>query len=593
MVVVRRLSVATFALAVLIGMFLVIAARASDSGESEGDTVEKGGFALDITSIGRDNAEEAQGGGFTAPDVSPALSPGNVPSVQLRGANVQINDPGLDNIQTFPNRRPFVNYTQSETSAVAFGQNVVVGYNSSANQTFLSQPPSLIRTAWTISGFSTSNDGGKTWTSGFVPPSPGATFTFGDPSLGVDRAGNFYYATLGADPALNTTIQVNKSTDGGRTFGPPKVLDVSNGDDKEWLAVGPNPSDLTKDNLYVTWTNFRANGSGSDLRFGRSTDGGQTWTTKTIFTPGTNPDPTFPTSFIQFSNPYVDPANGALYVPYLHFSNADSDFIQVMVSYDGGNTFSFLHFNIAGAPDSTLLPLVQPGELTDCGNGGIRLTIHGTASVPGRFGLTAYRDATRLTAQPAFAARNGILYLAWNTSDSPFFGDPASHSNIMFIRSNDGGQTWTTPLQVNPTSANDTQHVLPSLTLDNDPQSVHITYYTQHADGGVDLDMANSHDRGNTFPSSRTVRVTGVTSPLPPSNNVLSTAPFTTTNYDRSIQPCYALGEYQSVESANGRLHVAWGDTRNTVQQPVNALDPLSGVTHQQTDVFYQQVKAP
>ena len=430
MVAVKRLSLATLALAVLVGIFLVVGASASDPGEGGGNTVDKGGFALDITSIGRDNAEEAQGGGFTVPDVSPAGSPGAVPSVQLRGANTQVNDPGLDNTQIFSGFRPFVNYTQSETSTAAFEQNVVVGYNSSANQTFTFGPP-LVRTAWTISGYSTSNDGGKTWASGFIPPSPGATFTFGDPSLGVDRAGNFYYATLGADPSLNTTIQVNKSTDGGHTFGPAKILDVNNGDDKEWLAVGPNPSDLTKDNLYVTWTNFRANGSGSDLRFGTSTDGGQTWTTKTIFAPGTNPDPTFPTSFIQFSNPYVDPANGALYVPFLHFSNADSDFIQVMVSYDGGNTFSFLHFNIAGAPDSTLLPLVQPGELTDCGGGGIRLTIHGSASVPGRSGLTAYRDATRLTAQPAFAARNGILYMAWNTSDSPFFGQPGSHSNII------------------------------------------------------------------------------------------------------------------------------------------------------------------
>jgi hypothetical protein len=180
--------------------------------------------------------------------------------------------------------------------------------------------------------------------------------------------------------------------------------------------------------------------------------------------------------------------------------------------------------------------------------------------------------------------------MAWSQSDSAVFGDPNSHSNIMFIRSSDGGQTWTTPIQVNPTSSNDVQHVLPSLAIDNDPQSVHVSYYTQHDDGGIDLDLANSHDRGDTFPASRTVRVTGVTAGLPPSNNVLSGT--LTTNYDRSIRPCYALGEYQSVHSANGRLHVAWGDTRNTVQQPVNPLDPISGLLHQQTDVFYQQVKA-
>jgi hypothetical protein len=202
---------------------------------------------------------------------------------------------------------------------------------------------------------------------------------------------------------------------------------------------------------------------------------------------------------------------------------------------------------------------VQPGGLIDCGStGGFRLAISSGADQGGQFGLPRPPLASRLTVQPAFAARNGILYMAWNKSDSPFFGDPSSHSNIMFIRSNNGGQTWTSPIQVNPTGSNDTQHV---------------------------------HDRVNTFPANRNVRVTGVASPLPPSNITLNTT--TTTNYDRSIRPCYALGEYQSVESANGRLHVAWGDMRNTVQQPVNALDPISGLLHQQTDVFYQQVKAP
>ena len=587
MVAVKRLSLATLALAVFVGIFVVVGASASDPEASGSDTVEKGGFALDISSAGRDQAEDVLGSGTISGDVGPVSGGSVVPGVQLRGSNVQVNNPSLDNIQTFTGFRPFVNYTQSETSTAAFESNIVVGYNSSAAQTFTFPP--LVRTAWTISGYSTSNDGGKTWTSGFVPPAPGSTFTLGDPSLGVDRAGNFYYATLGDDGQNNVTIQVNKSTNGGRTFGAAKIVQVDNGGDKEWLAVGPSPSDLTKDNVYVTWTSFQS--TGSQIRFGKSTDGGQTWTTKTIYAPVQNADPTFPTNAVQFSNPYVDPANGALYVPFMHFSNADTDFIQVMVSYDGGNTFSLLHFNVPGTPDSTLLPTVQPGALIDCGtNGGFRLAISSGANQGGRFGLPRPPQASRLTVQPAFAARNGILYMAWNKSDSQFFGDPSSHSNIEFIRSNDGGQTWTTPIQVNPTVANDTQHVLPSLALDSDAQSVHISYYTQHADGTVDLDMANSHDRGNTFPASRTVRVTGVASPLPPTNVTLNAS--TTTNYDRSIRPCYALGEYQSVDSANGRLHAAWGDTRNTVQQPVNSLDPISGLLHQQTDVFYQQVKA-
>jgi hypothetical protein len=196
--------------------------------------------------------------------------------------------------------------------------------------------------------------------------------------------------------------------------------------------------------------------------------------------------------------------------------------------------------------------------------------------------------------QPAFAARNGVLYLAWTNSTSPAFGDPSGGANILFTRSDDGGQTWTPPAQVNPSVAANFRHVLPALSLDNDPNDVHVAYYTQHTDGTVDVDLANSHDRGDSFPANRTVRVTGVPSTLAPTNIPIPspTNPFATTNYDRLIAPCYSLGEYLSTSADNGRVHVLWGDLRNTVTHPVNALDPLSGQTHSQQDVVYQTVKA-
>ena len=39
-----------------------------------------------------------------------------------------------------------------------------------------------------------------------------------------------------------------------------------------------------------------------------------------------------------------------------------------------------------------------------------------------------------------------------------------------------------------------------------DPNSVHVAYYTQHGDETVDVDMASSHDVGNSFPGDRAVR---------------------------------------------------------------------------------------
>jgi hypothetical protein len=110
----------------------------------------------------------------------------------------------------------------------------------------------------------------------------------------------------------------------------------------------------------------------------------------------------------------------------------------------------------------------------------------------------------------------------------------------------------------------------------------------------VDLDMANSHDRGNTFPVNRIARVTSTSFNLPPTNIPIPSAsnPFDATNYDRQIAVCYALGEYQSVITANGFVYAAWGDMRNLITEPVNALDPISGQTHSQEDVLFQAVSA-
>ncbi len=553
--------------------------------------VNKLGIDQDVRSGMKVVMDEILAGTVLLPDLPPSATHlDTVPQIQLRGNNVQANFPSGDYVQIFPGFRPFVRATQSEVSTAAFGKSIVLGYNNSVGIHVSPNPagPGLITDRVQISGFAASNDGGKTWTNGFLPGSSGTTDTFGDPSVGVDRHGIFYYANLAADSTGHGTIQVNSSTNGGLTWTEGAIVQQDDGSDKEWLAVGPDPVNKNRDNVYVTWTSFQP--AACELRFGRSTDGGATWTAKTIFVPTADPNPAHPQNCLQFSNPVVDGMTGALYVPFLRFSNSDQDFIQMMVSHDAGETFHFATFNVPGAPSPTVLPVTQPGELTACGGTNIRLTIHGTANPgPGRFGFPRYINASRMTLQPAAAARNGIVYLAWSNSASLVFGS-SEGSNVWFIRSDDGGQTWNAPVTVNP--ATDKHHVLPSLAIDQDPNGVHISYYTQHADASTDLDMANSRDRGDTFPTDRTVRVTGTSSNLPPTNIPLTNAPsFSATNYDRQIAVCYALGEYQSVTSDNGSLSVAWGDNRNLLTEPVNPLDPISGQTHPEEDVFFQKVK--
>ena len=565
--------------------------------------ITKLGQDMDVRSGARIVSDDNVVGNLILPELAGGVGGSPVvPQVQLRGGNVQVNDPAQTLIQIFPGFRPFVRATRSEVSSAAFGQNIVVTYNNSTGIHVSPNPggPGLIVDRVMISGYSTSNDGGKTFTSAYMPPSVPGGVTDGDPSIAADRHGNFYFANLAAD-ATHGTIQVNTSTDGGKTFGPGVVVQEDDNSDKEWLAVGPDPLVKQRDNVYVTWTSFQR--TACELRFARSIDGGATFTAKTIYVPTADPNPTHPQNCLQFSNPVVDSITGVLYIPFLHFSNSDQDFIQMLISDDAGETFHFATFNIPGAPNPTVMPVTQPGEATECGatiiaphvvSVNFRLTIH-TALNPGHSltGLPRYTEASRMTLQPALAARNGVLYLAWSNSTSPIFGDPNGKSNVLFVRSDDGGNTWSAPIIVNP-DGSDKHHVLPSLAIDENPNSVHITYYTQHSDGTVDLDMANSHDGGDTFPVDRTLRVSSESFHLPPTNIPIPSVaqPFATTNYDRQIQPCYALGEYQSVTTANGTVYAAWGDTRNQITEPVNPLNPISGQTHSEEDVFFQQVKA-
>jgi hypothetical protein len=136
---------------------------------------------------------------------------------------------------------------QKEPSIAVFGAHIVVGWND-----------------WTIEfgqtlrgikngvgdGFST--DGGATFTdAGEV----GTSHWGADPTVAVDRAGNFYFGRIDLQPGSATfdRIAVYKSTDGGATF--PESATASNnaqseGNDMPAIAVdttallGATPSDL-------------------------------------------------------------------------------------------------------------------------------------------------------------------------------------------------------------------------------------------------------------------------------------------------------------------------------------------------------------
>ena len=526
----------------------------------------------------------------TGPVVLPAFDRGDQDEDSGR-QNVLVNNPAFDNIQSFPalHTRPFEESTQSETSIVRSGRHVVVGYNSSAGEPLVQIGNGIFFTKLQFSGFSTSHDGGRTFTSGFIPPPAGSVATFGDPALATDRKGNVYYSHLAGDAALNTVIAVSKSTDSGTTFSPSVIAFTDNGADKNWMAVGPDPKVRSRDNVYVTWTRFTS--TGSQLVLSRSTDGGASFTNSIVFAPAG--DALF-SSFIQFSNPVVDASNGRLYIPFLHFtSTLDADAIRVLVSDDAGQTFRFLSFNQAGAPDPTGYFTVTPGEVTDCGrnNGGVRNVLHqGNDLGGGRFGLARYRFATRLVTQPAAAVSRGNLFIAFQSSTSPVSGDPSAGSEINLLYSPDGGATWAPTFPIAASTPAEPQHVHPAIALSRHSESVNVAYYVQQADSKLRTDVAGLEVDDGRLLLKTARHLSSVSFDLTPSNNPFPLANNSkfTTNYDRSIRACYNLGEYMSItagrgDDEEGGIIAAWGDNRRSWTSPPTS--PAAGV-HAQADVF-------
>lgn len=231
-------------------------------------------------------------------------------------------------------------------------------------------------------------NGGQTWTAGVLVPGQFRS----DPVLRADADGNFYYSSLKGD----LSIDVFKSTNGGASWGPPVP---AFGGDKQWIAIdttnGPG-----RGNIYQHWNVQFTTVSGTS--FTRSTDGGASFDSPT-------PGPGAPSKWGQL---VVGP-NGTL--------------------YSGGATLDGSSHVFAKSTNAQLAGQTPTFTVRAINLGGTA-----AASVPG------INPAGLLGQTQIQAAPNGNLYML--QSVDPPGADPA---DVMFIRSTDDGDTWSTPVRVN------------------------------------------------------------------------------------------------------------------------------------------------
>jgi hypothetical protein len=280
--------------------------------------------------------------------VAAALAVATVAALaSFAGANVPLTQVSVD---------PYVNTTSQHATEVepdtfAFGATVIATF----------QVGRFFNGGGSDIGFVRSGDGGATWDApGFLhltsnSGSPGPYERVSDPSVVYDAAhGVWLISSLPLLPDVSSpTVLINRSTDDGRTWGPPISIPppVSNSVDldKNWTVCDDHPASPFYGHCYTQFDNF---GDGDRMLVSTSTDGGLTWSVP-IQPPGHDKG--------LGGQPVVQPS-GRVIVPYEALNNA----ISAFSSNDGGASWSRsakvagIHFHdVAGNLRTSPLPTAE------------------------------------------------------------------------------------------------------------------------------------------------------------------------------------------------------------------------------------------
>jgi hypothetical protein len=295
-------------------------------------------------------------------------------------------------------------------------------------------------------GYGFTLDGGETWTfPGVIEPG----IFRSDPVLGSDAEGNFYYNSLTVDNQDNYWCDVFIIEEGSVEWDEGRF---AKGGDKQWMAIDQMEG-MGQGNNYSNWTkNWSICYPG---HFTRSTDAGETFES-CITIPG-NP----------FWGTLATGPDGALYVA--GFSNSGFIMSKSNTAQDPEATIEWQGFNT-----------VYMGGYISNGEG------------PNPGGLLGQ---TWVAVDKSGGEYNGNVYMLCSVKRD-FGGDPL---DVMFVRSTDGGETWSMPLRVNDDESSDnwqwfgTMSVAPNGridavwldTRDAFPGSVKSSlYYSYSIDGG-------------------------------------------------------------------------------------------------------------
>jgi hypothetical protein len=280
-----------------------------------------------------------------------------------------------------------------------------------------------------------------------------------DPVVAIDKLGNDYLANLyfnGSDNKNGLYVSVGNlgnAIDFAATTTYPVAANLdpntTTDEDKEWIAVD-NSDSAYHGTVYVSWTRFV--GNADMILVSRSVNRGQTWFTPVQINPGNQ------NGAVQGSQVAVGPA-GEVYVVYEVFFVGGVRQHWLAKSTDGGQSFS-----------------------------------SAVAITPG-FNELSFNSTYRKNSFASLAVNpvNGDVYVV-------YADQPSGSSQVEFIKSGDGGNTFSSPVAVNDSSSG--QRLMPAVTADN-AGNIHASWFDTRNSGSstasYDIYATYSADGGAAF----------------------------------------------------------------------------------------------
>ncbi|MEK6304489.1 MAG: hypothetical protein AABO41_27695 [Acidobacteriota bacterium] len=376
-----------------------------------------------------------------------------------------------------------------------------------------------------------SSNAGQTWGNSVLTlETPEKTWgRASDPSVAADLEGNFYLCALMLDNTnFDSSVYVFKSTDGGQTFGDPRLVTIDVGNpmprliDKCYVTVDTSPTSPFKNTIYAVWVVKEVQPiSLQDLSVIKSAH----------LRPGET----------HFSQPKSVGHSGDMRGPSLAIG-PNGEFCTAWL----GMPARVLLFNASTDGGETFLPNV------------IDLNIHSyVGSLDAPNAVLSIRGVPRMNSFPVIdvdrssGPNRGAMYVAWaettNRVDADVF--------VKRLQLTNNGVIKGSPVRVNNNRGGD--QFFPWLSVDSTTGAVNVVFFESEDDVTgrfINMQLAQSTDGAASFSDS--IRVNAVGSDPRVQASVLG-----------GSSAAIGIGDYVGVSAARGKAHVLWPDSRRGRQE--------------------------